>query len=215
MALKKPTSPVKGTTQDFIELEDVVDDVVLTRGNSAAIIIEVGAVNFYLLSAEEQNSMIYAYSSFLNSLSFPVQIVIISKKMDISNYLEFLGTKIASQKNETVHKLLLGYEEFIKTVIKKNSVLEKRFFFIIPFNPLEMGVTGMQQLSKEYVISRAKTSLYPKRDHLLRLLAKIGLHASVAQKQDIVELFYNLYNPSAVGRQLAPIETYTNPVMSQ
>lgn len=215
MSTKKPTSPIKGSTQDFLEIEDVVDDVVLLRGNGAASIIEVGAVNFYLLSAEEQNSMIYAYSGLLNSLSFPIQIVIVSKKMDISNYLEYVDTKIQSQKKELLQKTLSSYKDFIKAVIKKNSVLEKRFFFVVPFNPLEMGASGVQKLSKEYVVSRAKTSLYPKRDHLLRLLAKIGLRAVTAQKQDIVEFFYNLYNPSAVGRQLAPIETYTTPVMTQ
>lgn len=215
MSTKKPTSPIKGTTQDFIEIEDVVDDVVLLRGNAAVTIIEVGAVNFYLLSSEEQNSMIYAYSGLLNSLSFPVQIVILSKKMDISNYLEYLKIKSQQQKSPGLVKQLESYQDFIKAVIKKNSVLEKRFFFVIPFNAMEMGATGMQRLSKEYVVSRAKTSLYPKRDHLLRLLAKIGLRANIAQKQDIVEMFYNLYNPSAVGRQLAPVDTYTSPVMSQ
>lgn len=215
MSKSKPSSPLKGSTQEFVEIQDVVDDIVLLRGNAAAVIIEVGAVNFYLLSSEEQNSMIYAYSGLLNSLSFPVQIVILSKKMDISNYLEHLKIKIQKQRSPVLIKQLESYQEFIKTVIKKNSVLEKRFFFVVPFNPLEMGASGMQALSKEYVVSRAKTSLYPKRDHLLRLLAKIGLRANSAQKQDVVELFYNVYNPSAVGRQLAPIDTYTSPIMSQ
>jgi len=215
MSTKKPTSPIKGTTQDFIEIEDVVDDIVILRGNAAATIIEVGAVNFYLLSSEEQNSMIYAYSNLLNSLSFPVQIVILSKKMDISSYLEYLNLKTQQQKNPALVKHLQSYQDFVKAVIKKNSVLEKRFFFVVPFNPMEMGASGMQHLSREYIVSRAKTSLYPKRDHLLRLSAKIGLRATIAQKQEIVELFYNLYNPSAVGRKLAPIDTYTSPIMSQ
>lgn len=215
MAPKKPTAPIKGSTQTFVQIEDVVDDVVLLQNNAAAIIIEVGAVNFYLLSAEEQNSMVYAYSNLLNSLSFPVQIVILSKKMDISTYLEYLDTKVANQTNESVKNSLNSYRDFIKTIIKKNSVLEKRFFFVVPFNPLEMGVQGATKLSREYVVNRAKTSLYPKRDHLLRLLSKVGLGAEVCTKQKVVELFYNIYNPSSVGRSLAPIETYTTPVISQ
>lgn len=213
--MKKPTSPIKGSTQDFVEIEDLVDDVVLLKGNAAVTIIEIGAVNFYLLSSEEQSSIIYSYSNLLNSLSFPVQIVILSKKMDVSNYLEYVQTKMQQQKNPLLQKTLQSYQEFIRSTVKKNSVLEKRFFFTIPFNPLEMGASGMQKLSKEYVVSRAKTSLYPKRDHLLRLLAKIGLRAEVAQKQSVVELFYNIYNPSPVGRQLAPLDTYTGPIMSQ
>ena len=211
MTVGKPTSPIKATTQTFIEIEDIRDDILLLKDFSAATIIEVGAVNFWLLSVEEQSSMIYSYAGLLNSLSFPTQILIISKKMDISSYLEYLEGKIIKQR-DLMKQRLTSYREFIKTIVKKNSVLEKRFFFAIPFSPLEMGVSGVNTsgLNKEYVVTRAKTSLYPKRDHLLRLLAKTGLRATILQKQELTELFYNLYNPSATGRLLAPIDSYTD-----
>lgn len=214
--IKKPTSPVKATTQTFIEIEEIRDDIVLMKDSSAATVIEVGAVNFWLLSQEEQASIIYTYAGLLNSLSFPVQILILSKKMDISSYLEFLETKISGQKNDLLKTKMVSYKEFIKTIIKKNSVLEKRFFFVVPFSPLELGVSGAkpQNINKEYIIVRAKTSLYPKRDNLARLLSKIGLRATVLQKQELTELFYNLYNPSATGRRLAPIESYTDVVVT-
>jgi len=211
---KQPTSPVKASTQSFIEIEEISDDIILKKDFSAVITIEVGAVNFWLLSAEEQTSMIYAYASLLNSLSFPVQILILSKKIDVSAYLDYLANKINNQKNQTIHTRLESYREFIKNIVKKNTVLERRYFFSVPFTPLEMGMAGtnIKTLHKDYVISRAKTSLYPKRDHLLRLLAKVGLRATVLQEQALVDLFYNLYNPSATGRQLAPIESYTDVV---
>ncbi len=211
MTVGKPTSPIKASTQTFIEIEDIRDDILLLKDFSAATIIEVGAVNFWLLSVEEQSSMIYSYAGLLNSLSFPTQILIISKKMDISSYLEYLEGKIIKQR-DLMKQRLTSYREFIKTIVKKNSVLEKRFFFAIPFSPLEMGVSGVNTsgLNKEYVVTRAKTSLYPKRDHLLRLLAKTGLRATILQKQELTELFYNLYNPSATGRLLAPIDSYTD-----
>lgn len=216
MTKTKPTSPKKSTTQDFIEIEDIKDDIVLMKDFSAATIIEVGAVNFWLLSAEDQMSMIYTYGSLLNSLSFPVEIVIISKMMNIASYIEYLQAKIENQKNEVIRTRLEDYREFIKMVVKKNTVMEKRFFFAVPFNPLEMGVTGMkaQKYGREYILNRAKTSLYPKRDHLLRLLAKVGLKPTVLQKQELTELFYNLYNPSATGKQLAPIDSYVDVVVT-
>jgi hypothetical protein len=135
--------------------------------------------------------------------------------MNVSSYLEYVDSKIQTQPQQLLKSFLVKYQEFIKQVIKKNAVLEKRFFFVIPFNPLEMGVSGMKTLQKEYVVSRAKTALYPKRDHLLRLLAKMGLRATALQQQEIVELYHNIYNPSATGRQLAPIDTYTPPIMTQ
>jgi hypothetical protein len=216
MPITKPTSPVKASTQSFIEIEEIKDDVVLMKDFSAAAVIEVGAVNFWLLSTEEQSSMIYAYSELLNSLSFPVQILIISKKIDVSTYLDYLEEKINKQNVDILKKRMIGYREFIKSVIKINTVLEKRFFFVVPFSPLEMGIGGANpgSLNKEYVFTRAKTALYPKRDNLLRLITKIGLKGSVLQRQELTELYYNLYNPSATGRRLAPIESYTDVVMS-
>lgn len=215
-AKSKVTSPLKSSTQAFTEIEDIREDIVLLRDFSAVCVIEVGAVNFWLLSAEEQSAMIYAYSSLLNSLSFPVQVLILSKRMDISSYLEYLNLKVKNQKNATIQKRLVSYQEFVRNIVKKTTVLEKRFFFAVPFNPLEMGVAGasVKSLKKEYVIARAKTSLYPKRDTLLRLLTKIGLKASAMQQQQLVDLFYNLYNSSATGRQLAPVESYTDVIMT-
>jgi len=217
MSTQKPTSPVKASTQSFIEIEEIKDDIVLMKNFSASVVIEVGAVNFWLLSTEEQTSIIYSYAGLLNSLSFPVQILILSKKMDVSLYLDYLDGKINLQTNDLLKSRIASYKEFIKNVVKKNTVLEKRFFFVVPFSPLELGVSGASpgSLNKEYVISRAKTSLYPKRDNLLRLLAKIGLRASVLQNQQLTELYYNLYNPSSTGRRLAPIESYTDVVMTQ
>ncbi len=216
MPVAKPTSPIKSSTQNFIEIEEIKDDIIIMKDFSAAVVVEVSAVNFWLLSQEEQASMIYAYASLLNSLSFPVQILILSKKMDISSYLDYLDTMVTQQQNDLIKNRLLNYKDFIKTIIKKNTVLEKRFFFAVPFSPLELGVSGANTsgLRKEYVISRAKTSLYPKRDNLLRLLSKIGLKGSSLQKQELTELFYNLYNPSSTGRRLAPIESYTDTVMT-
>ena len=215
MAVQKPTSPIKSSTQSFTEVEDIKDDILLLKDFSASVVISVGAVNFWLLSAEEQSSIIYSYSSLLNSLSFPIQIVILSKKMDISSYLEYLDSVKNASKDDLMKTRLGSYKEFIKSIVKKNSVLEKKFYFVVPFSPLEIGISGLKSgLKKEYVIARAKTSLYPKRDHLLRLLAKIGLRATVLQKQELTELFYNLYNPSATGRMLAPIDSYTDVVMS-
>lgn len=213
---KKIEAPIKSFTQNFIEIEEIKDDIFLLKEKSAGCIVEVGAVNYWLLSTEEQQSMIYAYGNLLNSLSFPVQILILSKRMDVSSYLDYLDGKINKQKNLLLKNLLSSYREFIKNIVKKDSVLEKRFFFVIPFSPLELGLKGASSgsLNKEYVFSRAKTSLYPKRDHLVRLITKIGLRARVLFKQELVELFYNLYNPSAVGKKLAPVESYIDVVLT-
>lgn len=209
MAQNKKTPPIKATTQDFIEIDEIKDDIVLMKDRSASLIIEVGTVNYWLLAQEEQDSIITAYGKLLNSLSFPVQILIISKKTDISTYLNLIDDKIKNQSADFMKKRLESYKNFIKTTVKKSEVLEKSFYFAIPFSPYEMGaVKNIQKLTNDYIIERAKLSLYPKKDHLLRLLNKIGLKASVLQKQKIVELFYSLYNSNNNQNNLAQIEAY-------
>lgn len=212
MKPKKLTASVKSTTQDFIEIQHVKDDIIVFKDNSATTIISVGATNFGLLSQEEQNGLIYAFSSLLNSLSFPIQILILSKKMDISSYLDYLDSKLKSQHDSNMNKRLLSYKEFVKTLVTKNTILEKKFYCLVPFSPLEMGASSATKttFNKEYLISRAKTSLYPKRDSLLRLISRAGLQGKALAEQEIIELFYNLYNPSSTGRKIAPLSSYTD-----
>ncbi len=213
---KKATSPIKASTQEFVEIEDIRDDILVLKDYAAATVVEVGAVNFWLLSNEEQEAMISTYGNVLNSLSFPIQILILSKRMDISSYLGFLDEKNKQETDQKVSKLLADYQAFIKNIVKKSTVLEKRFFFVIPFSPLELGIPSMtkRKLNMEFIITRAKTSLYPKRDNLLRLLGKMGLKGIPLQEQKLIELFDNLYNPSSTGRELAPVKNYTAVVMT-
>lgn len=203
MKNKKPKPSVKSSTQDFTEIAGVQDDILIFKSAAACVIIAVGAANFVLLSREEQIAMINSYASLLNSLSFPIQILILSKKMDIFSYLEYLDGKIQSQPDSADNQRLGEYREFIQSVVKKNTILEKKFYFIIPFSPLEMGIAAVNKksFSQENIIARAKIALYPKREHLLRLLKQAGLTGKSLYEEEITNLFYNLYNPSATSRR--------------
>lgn len=207
---KKQSAPIKSTTQEFIEIKQVDEDVVLLKDGSCCLVIETSAINFSLLSEEEQDSLVYAFGSLLNSLSFAIQIVIVSNRMNISDYLEYMDKQKQKQTNQVIQDWLVKYIEFVKGIVTQNSVLKKRFFIIIPFSTLEMGAKGAtpSSFSPEYVIQRAKTALYPKKDHVLRLLARVGLRSQVLSKTELVNFFYNLYNPSATGADLVDAALY-------
>ena len=93
--------------------------------------------------------------------------------------------------------------------------MEKRFYCVIPFSPLELGIgaAAKQNFNKEYVFSRAKVALYPKRDHLLRLLSKMGLASGVVQSEGLTTLFYHLFNPSLSDQRLNNVKNYLRPVV--
>src|SRR3989338_8385058 len=219
--MAQPTStPIRATTQEFLEIEDVLEDVVLLRSGAAALVIETSAVNFGMLSEEEKDSLIYAYASLLNSLSFPLQVVILSKSMDISSYIELVTQTEEKQPNQLIKDRLKNYREFILSIIKENKVLEKKFYLVIPFSTLELGIKssfnvsgGNKKLpfSKDYILSRAKTALFPKRDHLMRQLGRIWLKGRQLNTQELVELFYNIYNPTITGERLGEIAGYSKP----
>lgn len=199
---------LRATTQEFLEIADIQDDLLILKDGSCALLIQVSAVNFGLLSEEEQEAIIYAYAALLNSLSFPLQIFIFSKRMDISSYLEKIHQEEEKVTSVKVRAQMQKYAEFISQTVKQNRVLEKRFYLIIPFSAIELGVKGAfgtlvgkktLPFPKNYIVQRAKTSLFPKRDHLLRQLARLGLRGEPLTTQKLVELFYEIYNPQTLG----------------
>ena len=170
--------------------------------------METTALNFSLLSEREQQAVIAAFSAFINSLSFPTQILIRSQKKDITTYLKFLEETTKNIENPKLAHLRDSYKTFLQETVKKKNVLGKRFFIIIPFSPLELGITSrsffslLQQknavpYSKNYVIKKAKIALYPKRDHLIRQAGRLGLKLTQLNTQQITELFNEVYNPPA------------------
>ncbi|MBL7150432.1 hypothetical protein ISS86_00700 [Candidatus Microgenomates bacterium] len=200
------SAPIRASTQEFLEIEDIKDDLVVLKDGSCCLIIKTSAVNFGLLSQEEQDAIIFAYAAFLNSLSFPIQILISSRKMDISSYLDRLSKLEENQRSGKIRSQIRKYYQFILAVVKENKVLEKNFYLIIPFSSLELGVKSAATLfpskkklpfPKDYVLQRAKTALYPKRDHILRQLGRTGLKGEQLSSSKLIEFFYEAFNPQA------------------
>ncbi len=187
---------IKATTQKFTEIVDIIDEVVLLNGGNACMIIEVRASNFALLSAEEQEAKIVAYASLLNSLSFSIQILIRNKKIDISSYLKLLEQEVlkAQTTNQRLSEFISLYRDFVEEIVRVNTVLDKNFYLVVPYSSLEKGVTGV--LKDQNLITTAKAALQNKVDGLLNQLARVGLPARVLEKEELIKLFYDLYNPS-------------------
>src|SRR5437667_147139 len=113
---------------------------VVSKVIGAAVVMESTSLNFGLLSEKEQQAVVYAYAALLNSLSFSIQILVRSQRKDISNYLTYLNEAAAKITNPKLQSVMASYRGFILEVVKKKNVLGKRFFIIIPFSPLELGV---------------------------------------------------------------------------
>lgn len=183
---------MKATTQSFLPIKDIKDDLVLLYDGSIACVIKTSAVNFGLLSGNEQISIISSFAAFLNSLSFSVQLVIRSKRLDISSYIEKLQMQLEEQKNPLLKEIMGRYKVFIESIVRENEVLDKQFYVVIPISYLELGITG----DSEKHFQKAVTILLPRRDHIIRQLQRMGLKASPLTTEQLIKLFYDLFNES-------------------
>lgn len=131
---------IRGSTQEYLEIADIRDDLVLLKDGSVALVIRVSAVNFGLLSEKEQEAIIFAYAGLINSLNFSIQIVIRSQRKDISHYVSLLSDEEKKQTNALLKSQIGAYRRFVLETVKENNVLDKKFYVVVPFSSLELGV---------------------------------------------------------------------------
>lgn len=211
----------KASTQDHLDIDDIIDDLVLLKTGWVALVMSTTAVNFDLLSEAEQDATIYAYGAFLNSLSFPLEVLVRSKKADITSYFNSLEEAESAQPNPDLKRQIQKYKDFIQSTVQQRTVLDKKFYLIINFSPLEMGIKGAlskkptQAKGKNEMLAQAKAALAPKRDHIIKQTARLGLTTRQLTTQELVELFYDIYNPAPTGTQrvLLDTESYTTPIV--
>ncbi len=203
--MKSSARKINATTQKFTEIQDVIDDVVVLTNGNACLVIEVTATNFALLSAEEQDSKIYSYASLLNSLSFPIQILIRSKKLDITSYLKLLDIEAKKTQNQMLAEQIRLYKDFIQELIKVNTVLDKKFYIAIPFSYLEKGIGAAagsvkkkSSIDNSAFVQNAKSGLHSKAESLHSQLARLNLRARTLEKEELIKLFYEIYNDTLI-----------------
>lgn len=220
---KPAVAPIKSSTQAFLEIEDIKDGIIILKDGSSVLVITTTAINFGLLSEREQDTAIYAYGALLNSLTFSVQILIRSKRKDITAYLNLLAEQEKKVSRKLVKEQIQKYRAFVANTVQVNNVLEKSFYLIIPMSFLELGLTQTMgsklkkskglPYPKEYILDKAKTNLHPKRDHLFRLLNRLGLRSRQLDTQELVKLFFEIYNPDSHGQILSTPADYQTPMV--
>lgn len=215
------------TTQVFLDIFDITNNLVITKTGSAAVVLTVDAMNFGLLAEEEQDGVIYAYAGLLNSINYPIQIIIQSKTKDVTNYLRLLQDQEEVAPNRQIQQRIRQYRQFVTNLIRERNVLDKQFFVAIAASPTELGLLvaknfmpGQQQVAitendKNRVIEKATQILEPKRDHLISQFARIGLYSRQLTTQEIIKLFYVNYNPEATeGQEIADSKEYAGSLVS-
>lgn len=201
---------IKSTTQNHLDIAEIKNNFVILNNGGACAILETNAINFDLLSPMEQDAAIVKFSGLLNSLSFPIQITIRSKRMDISDYLEKIREVEEKQTNTKIRTQIAMYRTFIKDeLVTKEAVLDKDFYVTVPHKTISISSTaalgwvtdlfGMDSKSKnkinvDAVLQEAVSELAPRVTFLVKALAGIDIKAKQLTSPELIKLFYDIYN---------------------
>ena len=205
---KKLSGPEGVSTQKYVDVEEIRDGVIILKNGSLRAVLLVSSINFDLKSSEEQDGIIFQYQNFINSLDFPIQIVVSSRKLNIIPYLDFLKNKESQQTNELLRLQISEYRNFIKNLTEITNIMSKFFYIVVPFSPIETKGKGFFSkistilnpqrtiVEKREVFDTYKSQLWQRVDHIIAGLEGTGLSITALKTEEVIELLYNSYNPS-------------------
>ncbi|MDO8474113.1 MAG: hypothetical protein Q7S62_00970 [bacterium] len=192
------------STQQFLEIEEIKEGVLVLRGRQVRGVLMVSSQNFALKSEEEQQAIIFQFQSFLNSLDFPLQISIQSRRLNITGYLDYLKELETNQQNELLKKQTEDYRLFVERLITGGSIMAKNFFVTVPFSFFEVVDGGKPKLAgslSEEEFQRMKNQLWQRMEYVALGLRRAGLQVVPLNTEELIELLWSYHHPeeSEVG----------------
>ncbi|MDP2926524.1 MAG: hypothetical protein Q8N65_00045 [bacterium] len=194
----------KSSAQDFLEIDQIREGMIVLKSKGLRGIMMTSSLNFALKSEEEQQAIIYQFQSFLNSLDFSIQIIVQSRKLNITSYLEKVQQLESAQVNELLKMQTASYYDFIKTLVEGGSIMTKTFFIVVPYTILEsQGAMGSESILKmpkiptltEEQFQRCKSQLWQRMEFLALGLKRMGLQAMPLSTPELIEFFWALHHP--------------------
>lgn len=201
------------STQKFLEIDQIKDDILILKDGGLHAVLMVSSINMELRSEQEQGMIIASYQSALNSISFPLQFLVQSRKVDLTSYMASLGDAARKQQNTLLKEQTEDYIFFLESILSSVNVMDKRFFVVIPYYPNVIGesskgllsMLGIKKLSQGNVATEnyklSLKQLHQRVETTLSFLAEIGLTATPLPTEAIIELFYACYNPETAGHE--------------
>jgi hypothetical protein len=211
--LKPKENSGAASTQRYVDVEEIREGLLILKNGSLRAVLLVSSLNFDLKSSQEQDGIIAQYQSFLNTLDFPVQIVVSSKRFDVDPYLSLLEEQESTQENELLHFQITEYKTFIKKLTEVSNIMSKYFYIVVPFSPAEDEKNGLlDRLAGIFTPGKATSlhgelfesyrgQLYQRVEQVSTALSGTGVRVTPLTTEEIIELLYQSYNPSLFTNQ--------------
>ncbi len=208
MQSKQLAKPKPGpATQQYLDIAEIRDDTVILKDNTLRAVLFCSSINFALKSVEEQEAIVQAYVAFLNSLEYPIQIVIQSRKMNIDPYMEQLKDQQKKTTNELLKTQIADYRNFVQELVVLGEIMQKKFFVVVPYDPKGdkqkkffqrfaaaiSPAVGIKMKEEEF--KRRREELMKRVDIVRSQLNSMSVTSTVLDTQGLIELYYTCYNP--------------------
>lgn len=208
------------SAQQFLTIDAIKDDIVIMKDGGFRIILMCSSLNFALKSAEEQDAITYQYQNFLNSLDFPIQIVTLSRLLNITPYIETLKSHQKEEDNEYVKIQIGEYIEFIQTLVGSTNIMSKTFYAVVSHSVSALEQKGILNMivnalglgnkkttaAADQSFEEHKIQLWQRVDNVIEGLKSFGVRSAPLNTEELVELFYGLYNPTEFEKTASAIE---------
>ena len=223
---KKPGSN-PNSTQNSIQIAEIRDNIVILKDSTFRAVIACESINFDLMSENERDGVEYTYQNFLNSLYFPVQILVRSQRVDIGPYLEKMMKLRNSQDNMLLNILMDDYINYIDMLSQEANIMDKTFYIVVPYMPAGDILSAKAQVKgifskvnntpvtnvkiNHQVYSKAVEEITNRVNLVISGLSQVGVHAERLDTKKLSQLYYNFYNPDTALRQpLISFDKVTN-----
>ncbi|MDA1292403.1 MAG: hypothetical protein O3A81_01340 [bacterium] len=224
--VRRRTRNKKIATQRFVPISEIRNDTVLLKKGGLRAVLEVGTLNFNLKSETEQQGIISGYESFINTLTFPLQIVIRSTKVNIDPYIEQIRQKAIIQENDLLREQTESYAIFVEKIVEVADIMQKRFLVVVPLDDTEEKKSPLSQFFSWIGIDDSKSKITYHRKYFneksIKLkdrvnlvdsgLRNIGLSTRRLTTMELIEMYYEIYNPTTSQEQKLPKDLNTSPV---
>lgn len=201
-----PQATAAKATQEFVPIKEIRDDVVILKNNGLRLVLMVSSMNFALKSEDEQTAVLFQFQNFLNSVDFPIQFFVQSRRLDIRPYLQTLQERLAAQTNDLMRIQIREYIEFIKKFIEATDIMTKGFFVVVPYNPpvltAKTGFLGKILPTKNKTPAREEDDFEERRMQTEQRASvveqgfrRIGLRVVQLGTEELVEFYFRMFNP--------------------
>jgi len=193
-------------TFSLIKVKEIRNDAYILDNGGLRTILEVSGLNLSLLSEKEQETVISQFKNFLDGLDFPVEILTLSRLENINNYLKILHLRLEEEKDPLIKFQLEEYISFLEDYLQNHQIMKKIFYTIIPYDPLETGLGPLAKIKKPAGLEENEETkfeqLETRTNYVIDSLTNLGLVTQRLSDLELIELLFEVYNPSLRWQQL-------------